>query len=88
VLAQPPARSPAAPARQRVSAGKRETTKPRIVRKQTTKRAAKKSLPSLVRAEASSPDRMLLIGGLALFALVLCDTVFLTLSTRYLRGAG
>jgi hypothetical protein len=29
---------------------------------------------------------MLMIGGLALFALVLADTVFLTLSTRYLRA--
>jgi hypothetical protein len=30
---------------------------------------------------------MLLAGGLALFVLVLADTVFLTLSTRLLRGA-
>jgi hypothetical protein len=30
---------------------------------------------------------MLLAGGLALFVLVLADTVFLALSTRVLRGA-
>jgi hypothetical protein len=31
---------------------------------------------------------MLLLGGLALFVLVLADTVFLALSTRFLRSAG
>lgn len=36
--------------------------------------------------ESSAPDRMLLIGGLALFLLVLSDTVFLALSTRALRA--
>ncbi len=47
----------------------------------------KRALPSLAREEATSSDTMLLVGGLALFVLVLADTVFLTLSTRYLRGA-
>jgi hypothetical protein len=36
--------------------------------------------------ESSSPDRLLLIGGLALFVLVLSDTVFLALSSRLVRG--
>jgi hypothetical protein len=31
---------------------------------------------------------MLLIGGVALFVLVLGDTLFLAFSARYLRGAG
>lgn len=51
--------------------------------------APAQSLPGLrplAGAESSSPDRMLLIGGLALFVLVLSDTVFLALSTRALRG--
>jgi hypothetical protein len=36
--------------------------------------------------ESSSPDRLLLIGGLALFVLVLSDTVFLALSSRLVRS--
>lgn len=67
---------------------KRETAKEKPVREQTTKQSARKALPSLGRNEAGSPDTLLLIGGLALFVLVLCDTVFLTLSTRFLRSAG
>jgi hypothetical protein len=35
--------------------------------------------------EATSPDSLLMVGGLALFFLVLADVVFLTLSTRVLR---
>ena len=67
---------------------KRETTKEKPVHERTAKQAVTKSLPSLSRKEASPPDAVLLIGGLALVVLVLCDTVFLTLSSRYLRGAG
>ena len=37
---------------------------------------------------ADSPDTMLLVGGFALFVLVLGDTIFLTLSARFLREAG
>jgi hypothetical protein len=40
-----------------------------------------------VSTDAASSDTLLLIGGLALFVLVLGDTVFLTLSTRFLGGA-
>lgn len=86
---QPTAPSPAAPTRrERTQARKRETAKEKPVSERTTKQAARKALPSLVREQASSPDTMLLIGGFALFALVFADTVFLTLSTRYLRRAG
>jgi hypothetical protein len=45
-----------------------------------------KRLPA-VSAESSSPDSMLLIGGLALVILVLGDTIFLALSSRFLRDA-
>lgn len=37
--------------------------------------------------DSSSPDRLLLVGGLALFLLVLSDTVFLALSSRVVRSA-
>jgi hypothetical protein len=43
-------------------------------------------LPGLSREKATSPDTMLLAGGLALFVLVLADMVFLTLSTRVMRA--
>jgi hypothetical protein len=44
------------------------------------------SLPKTAApAASSSPDSNLLIGGLALVILVLGDTVFLALSTRFLR---
>jgi hypothetical protein len=72
----------------RTQVRKRQTAKKKPVRERTTKQATRSALPSLGRQEAGSPDTMLLIGGLALFVLVLFDTVFLTLSTRYLRGAG
>lgn len=81
---QPPAA--AQPERRQVR--KRETATKKPVRERTTKQTVRKALPSLVRNEAGSPDTPLLIGGLALFVLVLCDTVFLTLSTRVLRSAG
>jgi hypothetical protein len=49
------------------------------------KQAVRAPLPGLSREEATSPDTMLLAGGLALFVLVLADMAFLTLSTRVLR---
>jgi hypothetical protein len=51
----------------------------------SAKQAVRRVLPSVSRAEATSTDTMLLAGGLALFVLVLADTVFLTLTTRVLR---
>jgi uncharacterized membrane protein len=41
--------------------------------------------PTISRDQATSPDTLLMVGGLALFFLVLADIVFLTLSTRVLR---
>jgi len=41
--------------------------------------------PSISRDQATSPDTLLMVGGLALFFLVLADIAFLTLSTRVLR---
>ena len=59
------------------------------VAKKTPKRSTQPSRRALPRAravaESASPDTMLLAGGLALFVLVLGDTVFLTLSARFLR---
>lgn len=60
------------------------TPKPRKTKPKVTQTAAP-ALPGLSREEATSPDTMLLLGGLALFFLVLADMVFLTLSTRLLR---
>jgi hypothetical protein len=62
---------------------KPKTTKPKPEQKVT--QTAAPALPGLSREEATSPDTMLLLGGLALFVLVLADMVFLTLSTRVLR---
>ena len=59
------------------------------VAKKTPKRSTQPKRRALPRAravaESASPDTMLLAGGLALFVLVLGDTVFLTLSARFLR---
>lgn len=62
--------------------------KKRVTRVRSAKAAARRSLPAITPPadpSGSSPDSMLLIGGLALVVLVLGDTVFLTLSTRFLR---
>ena len=56
-------------------------------RKSAKKKPAKQAPPTVTRKEEGSGDTMLLIGGLALVVLVLCDTVFLTLSTGFSRGA-
>jgi hypothetical protein len=52
-----------------------------------TRQAVRKRAANLPAAAAgsSSPDSTLLIGGLALVVLVLGDTIFLALSTRFLR---
>lgn len=84
VRVQPPAPALRKPRQVR----NRETAKGKPAGERTTKQAVRKALPSLGRKEAGSPNTMLLIGGLALVVLVLCDTAFLTLSTRFLRDAG
>jgi hypothetical protein len=85
VFTPPPAPAPAAPVRRQTRVQKRATAKPKVSRAKTAKHAVRRALPSLTREEVTSPDTMLLAGGLALFVLVLADMVFLTLSTRALR---
>jgi hypothetical protein len=51
------------------------------------KRTVLSSPQTTVSTDAASPDTLLLVGGLALFVLVLGDTVFLALSSRFLREA-
>jgi hypothetical protein len=62
---------------------KPRNTKPKQEQKVT--QTAAPALPRISREEATSPDTLLMVGGLALFFLVLADMVFLTLSTRVLR---
>jgi hypothetical protein len=58
--------------------------KPKVKAKPKPEVAAS-AVASISRDKATSPDTMLMVGGLALFFLVLADIVFLTLSTRVLR---
>ena len=62
---------------------KKKKTAP--VQKQAVKRPVKRL--AAAAAETSSPDSKLLIGGLALVILVLGDTIFLAVSSRFLRNA-
>lgn len=85
---RPPAPAPVSPAPLRVQ--RRPTVEPKVTRKPKVKATtrAKRTVPALSRpkvADSSSPDTMLLIGGLALVVLVLGDTLFLALSGRLLR---
>jgi hypothetical protein len=63
---------------------KKTPTRARTAKKAVKKRAV--SLPAAAAAGSPSPDSRLMIGGLALVVLVLGDTIFLALSTRFLRG--
>src|SRR5215204_6172151 len=65
----------------------RSTPKPKVNTKPKNERVkvAAAAAPTLSRDHATSPDTLLMVGGLALFFLVLADVVFLTLSTRVLR---
>ncbi len=67
---------------------KREKAKAKPVPKPTTKQTVKETVRTPATKKAGSRDTTLLIGGLALLVLVLCDNVFLTLSTRRFRGVG
>jgi hypothetical protein len=53
----------------------------------TSREVTRQAVPSLQRIDDSN-SAMLLLGGLALLALVICDTLFLTFSTRAIRRAG
>jgi hypothetical protein len=66
----------------------RSNTKPKVGTKKPKNervKVAAPAAPTLLREKATSPDTLLMVGGLALFFLVLADVVFLTLSTRVLR---
>jgi Flp pilus assembly pilin Flp len=65
-----------------------KTKKNPVPERSGTKAAVKKRAAGVQRAVASGAstvDTTLLIGGVALVLLVLGDTVFLALSTRFLR---
>ena len=87
VLVQPPPASsfaPPPPARVQTRTAKEKTARARV----STPKRAKQPSParSVVKATGpSAPDSTLMIGGLALVVLVLGDTIFLALSTRFLR---
>jgi len=56
---------------------------------QTAAKTRGRGLPRVARKvahKASSSDSLLVAGGLALVVLVLGDTIFLALSSRYLRA--
>lgn len=86
VVSQPPPAS----VRRESRVQRREPAKPRPKKtnpkpEPKVTQSAAPALPGISREKATSPDTMLLVGGLALFFLVLADMVFLTLSTRVLR---
>jgi len=83
----PPATlSPPPPARpQPKRARKRAQAKKEAARDHTRKQVVRRSVSRPVADDANAPDGLLLAGGLALFVLVLADTVFLTVSRRSLR---
>jgi hypothetical protein len=83
----PPAPAPVQPAPQ-------QAQKPKPVKKKagtgSSRPRVKQALPRVAPAAASqpsSPDNLLLIGGVALVILVLGDTIFLGFSVRFLREA-
>jgi hypothetical protein len=88
-IAPQPAFTPARVQRARVEPPKKPTaTKPQRARAPSKKAEVKWTLGARERLGAavdSSPDGMLLAGGLALFVLLLGETIFLTLSVRFLR---
>lgn len=87
---QPAPVTPSPPASVRPAPQQSQTQKPKAVKKKVRPRPGKKALPRVAPAAAShssSPDTMLLIGGVALVILVLGDTVFLGFSARFLREA-
>jgi hypothetical protein len=77
-----------APARtERKQASRQGAARKQTVGKRTTTKTARPAVPAVEVKGGSPPNRTLMLGGLALFALVLFDTIFLTLSTRATRGA-
>jgi hypothetical protein len=62
---------------------KKPATKP--TRRVPPSRPAARRTAAAIASASSSPDTLLLIGGFALVVIILGDTIFLTLTTRYLR---
>lgn len=92
VAPQPPvaAPPPASVQRARTEAPKEPAaSKPQQARAPSRKQRVKQKTVQAIRSVAattkSSPDGMLLAGGLALFALLLSEAIFLALSVRFLR---
>ncbi len=83
---QPPATQPRRETRAERRESARPKPKPKAKPKNEGVKVAVAATPTLTRDQATSPDTLLLVGGLALFFLVLADIVFLTLSTRVLRA--
>jgi hypothetical protein len=86
---EPPAPRPT-PQRARVETPKKPSAaKPKQARTPSRKRAVKRTLRAALqpihKATDSSPDSMLLAGGVALFVLSLGQAIFLALSVRFLR---
>lgn len=76
-----------APARtERKQARRQGADRKKPAGKPTTTQASRSAVPAAEVKRGDPPNRTLMLGGLALFALVLFDTVFLTLSTRATRG--
>jgi hypothetical protein len=87
-IAPQPAFTPARVQRARVEPPKKLAAKPQRARAPSKKPEVKWTLGARERLGAavdSSPDGMLLAGGLALFVLLLGETIFLALSVRFLR---
>ena len=75
---------PAAPARQERRAAPKPPTKSVKPSRADAPKTAVQALP-LTREQVTSPDGMLLAGGVALFVFVLADTILLAMSSRFLR---
>jgi hypothetical protein len=84
-----PVTTPPPPAQRsrRQQADRRTTKKPatKTTRRVVPSRPSARRTAATIASASSSPDTLLLIGGFALVVIVLGDTIFLTLSTRYLR---
>jgi hypothetical protein len=85
VVSQPPPASVRRESRVQRREPAKPKTKPKPKPESKVRQTAAPALPGISREEATSPDTLLMVGGLALFFFVLVDIVFLTLSTRVLR---
>jgi hypothetical protein len=85
---QPSASPPQPPAQTaRAEKQKPKAVPPATPSEWTSREVTRQAVPSIGRIDGSS-STMLMLGGLTLLALVIFDTVFLTISTRTIRRAG